>query len=29
MKVANDNFPDIIQCGDAFDLRRDDWEIGG
>lgn len=29
MKVANSNFPDIIQCGDAFDLRRNGWEIGG
>ena len=28
MKVALSNFPDIIQCGDAFDLRRDDWELG-
>lgn len=23
--VANDNYPDIIQCGDAFQLRNDDW----
>ena len=28
MKVALSNYPDIIQCGDAFDLRRDDWELG-
>lgn len=28
MKVALSNYPDIIQCGDAFDLRRNDWEIG-
>lgn len=28
MKVALSNYPDIIQLGDAFDLRRDDWEIG-
>lgn len=28
MKVALSNYPDIIQCGDAFDLRRDDWAIG-
>lgn len=28
MKVALSNFPDIIQCGDAFDLRRNDWELG-
>lgn len=27
MKVANSNFPDIIQCGDAFDVRRDDWRL--
>lgn len=29
MTVANDNYPDIIQCGDAFDLRNDDWKLGG
>ena len=23
MRVANDNFPDIIQCGDAFKLREE------
>lgn len=28
MKVALSNYPNIIQCGDAFDLRRDDWELG-
>lgn len=22
------NYPDTIQLGDAFDLRRDDWELG-
>lgn len=27
MKVANSNFPDIIQCGNAFDLRHDGWEV--
>lgn len=27
-KMANSNYPDIIQMGDAFDLRRDDWELG-
>lgn len=27
--VANSNFSDIIQCGDAFDLRRNNWKIGG
>ena len=26
MTVANNNYPDIIQCGDAFQLREDDWE---
>ena len=25
MTVANDNYPDIIQCGDAFQVRHDDW----
>lgn len=25
-QVANKNYPDIIQCGDAFDLRNDDWD---
>lgn len=29
MTVANSNFNDIIQCGDAFDLRRNGWKIGG
>ena len=24
-KVAMKNYPDIIQCGDAFELRNDDW----
>lgn len=27
MKVAMSNYPDIIQCGDAFSLREDDWEL--
>lgn len=27
MKVANSNYPDIIQCGDAFDVRKEDWSI--
>ena len=26
--VAMKNYPDIIQMGDAFDLRSDDWELG-
>lgn len=25
--VANDNYPDIIQCGNAFDVRNDDWRL--
>jgi DNA (cytosine-5)-methyltransferase 3A len=25
-KVAMKNYPDIIQCGDAFDLRNDNWK---
>lgn len=27
MTVANDNYPDIIQCGDAFQVRNDDWKF--
>lgn len=27
-QVAMSNYPDIIQLGDAFDLRRPDWAIG-
>lgn len=27
MKVAMSNYPDIIQMGDAFDLRHPDWNI--
>lgn len=27
-EVAMKNYPDIIQCGDAFDLRHPDWTIG-
>lgn len=26
MKVALKNYPDIIECGDAFDVRNDDWK---
>lgn len=26
--IASKNYPDIIQLGDAFDLQRDDWELG-
>lgn len=25
--VAKNNFPDIIECGDAFKVREDDWKI--
>lgn len=25
IQVAKKNYPDIIECGDAFDLRNDDW----
>lgn len=27
MTVANDNYPDIIQCGDAFAVRDDEWKL--
>jgi len=27
MKVADENYPDIIQCGDAFQVREDNWCI--
>lgn len=27
-QVAMSNYPDIIQCGDAFDVRNPDWTIG-
>ena len=26
IKIAMDNYPDIIQCGDAFAVREDDWK---
>ena len=26
-KIAISNYPDIIQCGDAFRVRDDDWKI--
>lgn len=29
MKVANDNYPDIIQCGDAFQMRDNTFNING
>ena len=28
MLIANKNYPDIVQLGNAFDLHRDDWELG-
>lgn len=27
-QIAMSNYPDIIQCGDAFDIRHPDWTIG-
>ena len=27
-QIATKNYPDIIQCGDAFDVRHPDWTIG-
>jgi site-specific DNA-cytosine methylase len=27
IKVAISNYPDIIQCGDAFKVREDDWKL--
>lgn len=27
MQVANNNYPDIIQCGDAFKVRENNWHI--
>lgn len=27
-QVATKNYPDIVHCGDAFDLRNPDWTIG-
>lgn len=27
IKIAMSNYPDIIQCGDAFRVRGDDWKI--
>lgn len=29
MRVANDNYPDIIQCGDAFQMRDNTFNING
>lgn len=27
IKCAMDNYPDIIQCGDAYKIREEDWEM--
>lgn len=27
MKIANGNYPDIIQHGDAFQVRNEEWTI--
>lgn len=27
IKIAMSNYPDIIQCGDAFQVRNDNWKI--
>lgn len=27
INVARSNYPDIIECGDAFNVRKDDWSI--
>lgn len=27
MTVAKDNYPDIIECGDAFQVRNEDWRL--
>ena len=27
-QISMSNYPDIIQCGDAFDVRHPDWTIG-
>lgn len=27
ISVAMDNYPDIIQCGDAFAVREEDWQL--
>ncbi len=28
MQIANKNYPDIVQCGDAFKVREKDWAAG-
>lgn len=27
MQIANSNYPDIMQMGDAFEVRKDDWKL--
>lgn len=27
VKCALDNYPDIIECGDAFQVRGEDWKL--
>lgn len=27
MKIAKDNYPDIIECGDAFQVRQAMWSL--
>lgn len=27
MKIATSNYPDIIECGDAFAVRNEDWKL--
>lgn len=27
MQIANSNYADIIQCGDAFQVREEGWEV--
>ena len=29
MQIANKNYPDIIQCGDAFQVRDEKWRLEG
>lgn len=27
MQIAKSNYPDIIECGDAFQVRNSDWKL--
>lgn len=27
IRIAKSNYPDIIECGDAFQLRKDEWAL--